>query len=49
MEIAGVMDNIVFKAFDGYFNQLGKFGYVKNKDVLKLILMAFMDNFMKTF
>lgn len=43
------MDNVVFKAFDAYFNRLGKFGYVKDKSVLKLILLAFTLNFMHTF
>ena len=43
------MDNVVFSAFDAYFNQLGKFGYVKDKSVLKLLLLAFTLNFMRTF
>lgn len=43
------MDNVVFSAFDAYFNQLGKFGYVRDKSVLKLILLAFTLNFMRTF
>ena len=49
IQIVGAMDNIVFSAFDAYFNRLGKFGYIKDKSVLKLILLAFMDNFMHTF
>lgn len=43
------MNNVVFSAFDTYFNQLGKFGYIKDKSVLKLILLAFTANFMQTF
>lgn len=43
------MDKVVFSAFDAYFNQLGKFGYVKDKSVLKLLLLAFTWNFMRTF
>lgn len=43
------MDNIVFGAFDAYFNQLGKFGYVKDKSVLKLLLLAFTWHFTHAF
>jgi hypothetical protein len=36
------IDNLTYQSFERYFNVLEKTGYMKDKDVNKLILLMFL-------